>query len=58
MAFFIFAQNFARNTAYTVGYKLGLQCGLGYADRTPCPYDDETLAKEWQSGVNSGSDDS
>ena len=58
MAFFIFAQNFARDNAYSVGYKLGRQCGLGYADMTPCPYDDETLAKEWQSGVSSGRNDS
>jgi hypothetical protein len=58
MAFFIFAQDFARNTAYTVGYQLGRQCGLGYADMTPCPYDNETLAQEWQWGVNSGRCDS
>ena len=58
MAFFIFAQDFARNAAYSVGYQLGRQCGLGYADMTPCPYDDETLAQEWQWGVNSGRCDS
>ncbi len=58
MAFFIFAQNFARDNAWTTGYQLGRQCGLGHADMTPCPYDDETLAQEWQSGVNSGRNDS